>query len=312
MNLYIAGIKMNEELRKLPPKAACFELVKIFPKIIADAQWAFDKNVIIIITLQEYALTLRAINDSTKKTLLNCLQNAISQYPNVILIPGSLATYQPFVNAPHKIDKLKQNYKIATEQGLLEGDTHFNNEYNQYTNKITQPIYDISYFENCTYILTHNNKIKHKKGYPWKERDQLFGIMKNQSIFYIGADQSIKTVALQNETVDINLLVCREHHYEDDAFKKRARQPLIEVIISDWTNINTNNLHGALNISMDSKFGLTVYQNKSHDRAKLIDNIKAMEYTKKMTGEPSDEKRIYPLQLKNNKQNNIKTKHKHA
>ena len=297
---------MNEELRKLPTKTACFELVKIFPTIIEEAQLTFGKNVITIIALPEYALTAHAINDSTKQTLLNCLQNAISQFKNVILIPGSLATYQPFVEAPYKIEKLKDNYESVTKQGLLENDTHFNKEYNQYRQKIKKPIFDITYLENCTYVLTYNAKIKHKKRYPWKERDQLIGLLKNESIFYIGADQSLKTITLENETIDLNLLICREHHYEDEVCNKKNRQPLIEVIISDWTDINKKNLHGSLNIHMDSKSGLTVYQNKSHQRASLIDHIKAVEYTKNIMGEPNQEKLIHPIQLQSSNQHDIK------
>lgn len=280
MNVYIAGVAFDRVFRELP-KISCDKLIKIIPEIVNEAKQELGENVITIIVLHEYAFMMKPINYALKQELLKKLYGTVRQFENLILIPGSFSVYRELVNAPYKKKRIENNYYQS--QQFFRTCPEFRHEYTNFLSKENQPLYENMYMENCTYLLTDRNKIKHKKSYLSAERITLSPVNQDRSIFYmgnIGVDKPLKIVDLGNQLIDVAVLICREHFIDAEIREKvEVKLPLIEVIISDWIrpgDVEKEAMRGALNIYMDSKNGLVVYFNTSHEKAHEINEVRAI------------------------------------
>lgn len=279
MKFYIAGITLGDDFKHLfalqSPVELCNELVKTFPAIIENAKIEMGNDVITIITLHEYALTNCAIDKKTKNVFLDILQKAISQFENVILIPGSFAYYGD-LNSPEKVQAIESNYETLNKSAVAS-DMHFKSESHITYSLLAQHNRSKIYLENSAYLLTNNTKEKHKKTFPFQERNKISLDKWQNSIFYLGTNASLKSVSLGNTTIDINILICRDHH--NLALRTtQAASPHITVIVSDTLGSKietTNRAYGALTIHMDSYAQLAVYLNQSHPYACTMTAIKA-------------------------------------
>src|SRR5438445_2719029 len=109
MKFYIAGITINNSTYN-SAKKNCATLKSMLHDIDKDAKKAQGKNVITILVLQEYAFTEKAIDNQEKKECLALLHKAIRSYENVILIPGSFASYEVLSSASDKEKTIGNNY----------------------------------------------------------------------------------------------------------------------------------------------------------------------------------------------------------
>src|SRR5262249_36882826 len=149
--------------------------------------------------LQEYALTKMAISNNKKKKYLFQLHEAIKKYKNVILIPGSLASYERLSecsNIEKKKKKVMDNYMksypsfISDRNGNPEIiiDKHHTKAYkNALRLFLPENIGEGICLQNSAYILasSHEKKLKHRKSSPFNEGDRLAMKERMNHFYYV-------------------------------------------------------------------------------------------------------------------------------
>lgn len=102
----------------------------------------------------------------------------------------------------------------------------------------------------------------------------------------IGKNDFVKQVALQEKKLDVALFICFEH---DQALYSNlqlsAIPPFLHVLVSASIDLVRSHMFGALNIHMDSKFGLKVLVNDNHPSYGDIERVEGRTYdTQHLTG----------------------------
>lgn len=228
-------------------------------------------------------LTENPIHIDLKNQLLQLLQEAVKPYHNLILIPGSFLAYKKiseYKNKSDKIRKLDNNYAaLFNNPKFREYDPFFSKEERQFRQIISSPELDnFLCLQNATYTLTSQMKLKHKKTATWYERLKL-DYISPKSFFDIGVDDPKKDVIFANHKYKIATIICSEHH--DNYYTNPlldADHPIIQIIISNPTDINNNCLYGAINIHMDAISGLNIYINDSDTRMREIEDVVGTQY----------------------------------
>jgi len=299
MRFFVAGIVLDPALSKTKPLNVCANFVTMIPTVMNDAKNALGDDVIVIIALEEYAFTPEAITHFEKDQILEMVKKAIEPYDNLLIIPGSFSEHQLLSEAPHKFEKIKNNYEIITQQDFMYRessdsednleylDGQIDDEYDNFLEKANDPIYEIRYLQHKAYSLTNQTINSHSKLYPCNERDYLSGYYKNQCVFFPGKDNPIRTVTINGKKITYNTIICRDHHHYLRMIPNQYS--LLEITISAFLNrkedntedfFNVKQLKGAVSINMDSKHGLNVYVNRYHPLASQIKKVYAREYTK--------------------------------
>ena len=111
MKIFVAGISVNRNLRCMGAKYIRKNLAGFIPTIINESNDSVGEDAITIIVLPEYALTKKPIQNSVKKECIEILREAIKPYNNVILVPGSFASYQIIGENKSNFFKVKANYE---------------------------------------------------------------------------------------------------------------------------------------------------------------------------------------------------------
>lgn len=305
MKYFIAGISLDEEFKQLLTQNftefLSRDIANFIPQIVAQATQEMGDDVIVIINLYEYeltncmvdknnqlslqgsSLTGQSINKETKDKALKILQSAIAGFENVILVPGSFAYYAP-INAQEKDSTIEENYKIMKQtNSMLAADTHFIFEDENRKAMNERDLTVKYYLQNSSYILAKDKKYKRKKTFPYMERNKLSDTIFNNSIFYIGAATPIQPISVSNQSINMNLLICRDIY--NSFFSHTLAQTLdVCVVVSNTLNtLNTTQFmhYGALTIHMDYKSNLTVYKDEAHPKAQNIQEVTARLYVRK-------------------------------
>src|SRR6185312_8567169 len=111
MKLFIAGIRITNAPHN--PLLKAQYIIDSLPQIIRDAKNTVGIDVVTMIVLSEYELTTNSITKQLKNDCLSLLHEAVKKYKNVILIPGSLSSYQQlsdYSNMEAKKKKILDNY----------------------------------------------------------------------------------------------------------------------------------------------------------------------------------------------------------
>lgn len=109
MKLYVAGIQFEQ-----PDDSDHFQKVQIIidnlQQINQDAETSLGEEVKVLVILEEYAITPKAISNADKKICLNLLNIALQKYENIVLIPGSLLAFQALSKSNQKENRILENY----------------------------------------------------------------------------------------------------------------------------------------------------------------------------------------------------------
>lgn len=294
MQLFIVGIQINF-LEYQTTEKQVDVLIDSLKDIYSLGMNAFSKNVVenkdtvILVALREGALSCTAIKNSLKKSALHRLQQAVNDYPNMILIPGSFSTYEEISsyekhsNWHIKSDKIISNYILNLLQFKKGcGDKHLKGAYEDSIESMENRINknkDAIILKNSCYLLTANQKnMKRKKSYPFKEnrlfQDEDCNFV--DYVFDVGCDDVIKNIKVGKNEISIAPIICYESiHITKETIKKN---PLIYLLISDSIKMNKEKAFGAINILLDSRSGLSVYIDENHTQRHKIKEVKALYY----------------------------------
>lgn len=280
MNIFVAGIKLSDSNKEKSVAYNTRKLVKLLVEIMQDAHEACGDDCLVVVALPEYAFTKAAVTIEEKNASLYVLQNAVRQYPKLVLIPGSYAATQRLVDnqkGQAKKNKITRNYATLFVKSEYAKDKHFQDEEAAFKNYLDSGMIGSKLLlQNAAYVLTAEDKIKHHKSFPFYERDKLLG--KHKGVLAIGDIEPVHLVRAAGMEFQLGLVVCREHTSFCNIESLSKNPPFIQAIISDSVDLDENNLFGALNIHMDSFLGLGLFLNTAHSAARCIDDLKAKEY----------------------------------
>tara|TARA_R110000868_G_scaffold350501_2_gene611717 strand:+ start:2440 stop:3462 length:1023 start_codon:yes stop_codon:yes gene_type:complete len=282
MRLYVAGVRYNLWRESNTVQNKTERLCGQIPGILSDAVQLHGKGVIVVIVMQEYGMAGTAVSMAEKNASIAMLASVMKRYPNVILIPGSIAVSEEFLEdtarRKSKVLKIHRNYLTLRHSLCMFGDSQFIKEHNQYSKAAKKGNLAGSIFlQNCAHVITATHKIKHRKSMPFCERERMQ--QKHRGVFYIGADSPIKSVSVLSHQFDLALLICREHaDRTSKVFNLHQAEPLMQVVISDAIGTSIANLFGALNIHMDSVNDLSIFYNMKHSKASLIEEVSGVLY----------------------------------
>lgn len=305
MKLFIFGIDMM-----LDDECPIQECRNIFTHHVPHALEKAPPGSIVLLVWYEYAFTETTITHDTKKKCMRILQEGLAAYDNVILIPGSFSVKQSWQSKPEKLQKIKQVYESKSENLVNLSDPLFMEEFSNFRSqekKIAQGDTNGDYLSNKAYVLSKYSKFSQPKVNPcaeysllidFDERYQFHLKAKDHSrdssdseeiesisinkpaqnwIFHGGMEKKTQKLAMGNhvsESIDIRMLICRDHNF-DNVVQPTEVLPLLEVIVSNQTELDCHNLWGAVNIHMDSR-GLSVHVNELHPRRACIEEISAV------------------------------------
>src|SRR3989338_6126354 len=284
MKLYIAGVAFYKPSGKCNSIELTSCLIKQLAQINQDGIYAFGEDVVVFVVLHEYALTPQAIPNALKKKCLGNLQEAIKQYKNMILVPGSFSAYDAIQETGTSIEnkkktKLLKCYTDALSKKSRRFDLEFLHEYHrarELPEKMRQ-----HYLQNSAYLLSGNSKLKHKKAFPYQERGKLPYDLIDKTIYHIGDDDPVKKILINNQSVNICLTICYEHTFIDNEHEQIVKNPpFIQIISSASIHVIESNLVGIINIHIDKAQDLSVYINDSLINTNRLsyNNIKAVMY----------------------------------
>lgn len=280
MKIYVAGIRFAGKYASKSTAFKTRKLIAMLKDVMIDANQVYGENCLVVVALHEYALVEAAIAVEEKDASLATLQACMRNYPNLILIPGSYAVTQRLVDnerGRRKQYKITQTYSGLFAHSEYSTDKQFLEEKAAYqlyldTGRIDKKII----LQNSAYVLTANEKVKHKKSFPYDERDKLLG--KHKGVLAIGDVCPVKKISAGGYELLLGIVVCREHLSQVNIGELKKNPPFIEVVISDSVNIETENLYGALNIHMDSFSGLEIYLNSGHKCVGFIEAVTGKDY----------------------------------
>jgi len=288
MKLFIAGIRITNAPHN--PLLKAQYIIDSLPQIIRDAKNTVGIDVVTMIVLSEYELTTNSITKKLKNDCLRLLHEAVKKYKNVILIPGSLSSYQQlsdYSNMEAKKKKILDNYMNNYPRFTINGRGNQFFIDRKYTKSYQDALHQLSAvnigekfcLQNSAYILSSdsNDILKHKKSSPFKEKTKVQTLQPSRYLYEIDKDNSIKFLTINSQQLGIHLIICREHCMPMDN-EIKSNPPAIEVVVSNTISTYKEFLYGAVNVHMDASAGLKVYINNKHPKLTLFNAIKAGTY----------------------------------
>lgn len=276
---YVAGIDLSGDDYYKSVREKTSLLTDMIPHVMEDAKHACGNKVIVIIALCEYALTYRAISAKEKNDSVAALQSVVNNNDNLILIPGSYAVVEQSNDKTRhagKIKKMKDNYALMTVNRDVAADWGF------VADKEVMESAELDtciLLQNCTYLISAAEKIKHKKTFPYYEEERVRDRKKEDNrVFYIGADTPLKKVHAAGKVIDAGISICRDITNPLQKQELRKDPPLLHVIVSSPLAHRVGYCYGALNVHIDSQLQLAVAINNGHARRKEIKAVKAALY----------------------------------
>ena len=288
MKVYIAGIKVNNNYPDESTIDKTTHVINLLNLIYKDAKISLGEDAVVIVILQEYALTPKAIPVDDKKLSIKAFREALAAYKNMILIPGSYSAYEKYAmdeRGVRKLEKLDDNFKNIVKRGIVS-DTLFTRIFSKHERaKQAEQVLNYTYIKNTAYIMTALQKYHHIKAAPIVEEYMYPGKVKGNVRYYIGKDDFIKHVSINDLSLDAGIFICYEHAKMNyDALLKHENPPLLHVIVSASIQMNDNKLIGALTVQMDKTNGLVVVKSNKHHRASEIETVVANIYEVGMSG----------------------------
>lgn len=280
MKIYVAGIKIDRSHANQSTLEKTRHVTNLLQTIQNDATTILGDDVVIVVILEEYALTPMAVPAEDKRASLALLQQAIGNFDQMMLIPGSYASYEKYKDnrQQHKSEKLTLNYRDIAASKLVP-QTAYDDEIIE-MNRMTRnnELANCAFLQNTAYILTAMEKHRHKKAAPFHESNK-FPFAFSDHVYYIGNDDFIKHLTVHGNRIDTGLFICFEHsQIDNNALLLREPAPLLHTLVSASISMQTEKLIGALNIQMDKCSDLTVIKNQAHFRADEIEDVVANIY----------------------------------
>lgn len=281
MKIYVAGIKIDHSHAGESTLDKTRHVCELLPAIQEDAHTLMGDDAVIIVILEEYALTPEAIPAKDKRSSLELMQQAMCNFDQMVLIPGSYSSFEKFETdaaQQHKLEKIKNNYRDISLRQIVPADAYDDEimalEKLSHNNKLS----GCNYLKNTAYILTAMEKHRHVKSAPFYESSK-FPYAFTDHVYYIGHDDFIKHLNVNGKMIDAGLFICFEHKKIDhQALLLREQAPLLHTLVSATIDMKTEKLIGALNIQMDKCDGLVVVKNQAHVRADEIEEVAAYTY----------------------------------
>lgn len=322
MKIYVAGVAFVDDI--IPAVDKTKALISQLKIIHENGTKKLGKDVTVFIVLPEYEITCVPIKENRYRTIVKNLQIAMSQYPNMILVPGSLSTVQTFSDyeknkvktITSKLDKIANNYSgtFSFLQKQNINDTQFDKHKLQLENACTtnikeEPYDKADYFllRNVSFFLTSESSIKFKKSFPFNEEMKLVSGNRDRVVYNAGDRQSITEVTVNDTKFNMGLYICRDIvHVNKEVVSER---PLVQIVISASITIEDLNKIGAAVIHInrnDTKATLNVYLNDSHPERNKIETIVAdlyeikknnMSEIQSITTEEIDDKKIDQIRM---------------
>lgn len=281
---FIASIDLTRpQVRELAIDSKIQILEQLIEKAMYEAE-KIGKNTSTIVVLPEYALVHKeGLSREDKGFYLKKLQEIVNKHENLVLIPGTVVSHGKLDEEEKikKIAKISANYEKILGQVDFESARdrqHFIEEYENFK-KVIASEEDLPILHNRAYILTKDNKIKHDKTRPIRERT----IVKDSG-FFMGSDKYVHDISLENGRFDLGLLICFEH--ADSYINRRLMEekPLVEVVVAEGKSPSKELFGGALNIHVNGigYYGYNrtdVFLNDKNELFHDIERVVAEEYS---------------------------------
>ncbi|KTD48190.1 hypothetical protein Lqui_2001 [Legionella quinlivanii] len=276
MKFYICAIRPYKN--SLNPSDFVSSLINLIPSITTQAKEELGEDVITVIATYEYAIGgKKGITKQEKTNYLAKLQEAVKTVPNLLVIPGTIATLTDISsNDIERITKKEQKlaikydetrrkyeaFEFPTEEGC------FYKERYKFLKNQNQPG-DKKYLGNIAHAFVGNKEIKHKKNRPIFETR-----LHPERIYNLGREEYFYDVNLAGNNMEMGILICAEQNDNDLRKLMEERAPFLEVVLSNGTGFIPDNMFGALNLHVDvdtSCSGCCI--GKAHRLARNIETV---------------------------------------
>lgn len=306
MRVFVAGIRIAKEHENSSLADKVAYVTALLATINADAKRksADDEDVLVFVVMCEYALTsLRAESHAELSIAMQVLADAVKSYGNMILIPGTCASYEDLLEDESVAGQerrrsesqiLLRNYESITSDPDLSRRYMVDKAIKDLGKKLEHES-DISkylFLRNAAYIMTPMSQVIRHTSVPYFEYKKMPN-QEPESIFYIGNSNPLVTITTNKGEMNLGVLICVEQlmlKLPHGATQKDV--PVFQVVVSDTVDMDHNNLFAALTIQMDSKAGLNglkVVMNYNHCYADQIDHVDCFHYDSTNLHEYSDQ-----------------------
>jgi hypothetical protein len=235
----------------------------------------------------EYALTSNgAIPYHELHAGLAAMQEAVRNFPNMILVPGSIASFEE-IECEKRLrqksqtllenhDKLRSDPNIADRWMIVKARTDWQDK-TTHENELKVDIL----LRNCFYVMTLNGMAKRHNSVPFFEYKMLKH-RESESLFYIGHSDPVLKINTSRGEFNLAVLFCVEQKIlKLKGGTRYPDTPIVQVVSSDTVDMDHDNIFSALCIQMDSKHGLNglkVVMNYNHCQAHQIDDVLCFVY----------------------------------
>ncbi len=284
MRVFVAGIRIAPEHQVLSLADKIHYITMLLGTISEDALRLSngDEDTLIFVVMCEFALTPTvpgAIPHDEWETVLDVLSAVVSNYKNMILIPGAASTFSKLKDKKESETLLSNYREITTHPDLSKCDMSMAAGEDLNRKLKSQP--DISKYlilRNCAYVLTSKGISERHKSLPYLEYGQMPHEESN-SIFYVGTSNPMVKVATDCGEFNIGVLICVEHNLlKLPADITQNNVPIFQVIVSASVELNLDLLFAALSVQMDSNDHLKVAMNENHCNADKLGDVQCFVY----------------------------------
>lgn len=253
MKFYICAIRPYKN--SLNPSNFVSALINFIPSITTQAKEELGEDVITVIATYEYAIGGKeGITKQEKTKYLTKLQEAVKSVPNILVIPGTIATLTDISsNDIERITKKEQKLAINYDETRRKyeafefptEDNCFYKERDKFLKKQNQ-LDDKKYLGNIAHAFFGNKEVKHKKNRPILETR-----LHPERIYNLGREEYFYDVNLAGNNVEMGMLICAEQN--DNGLRKlmKERAPFLQIVLSNGTGFIPANMFGALNLHVD-------------------------------------------------------------
>ena len=304
MRIYVAGIHFAPEHQKLSTAEKTRMTVEMLKTIHRDAHKRHGE-VTVVVLMQEYALNpflMDGLDDqpcgvsvplAEVKESVAILREALKSYKDMILVPGSYSSLEEFNDEERRLVKtervLSNHTLLQSKPNNLGQRVYIVKERRRVENfQSRKTLSNCDLQRNEAYILTAQSKAKRHNSVPYFEEKKLANKGAN-SFFYIGEANPVRDVKVNGSNVDVGVLMCVEQHIIELHETEHKDGPTFEVVVSDTTTLNRDNLFGAINMQMDSKKGLRVLINFNHCQYKGFSDVSGYLYDTSNLNGPTKE-----------------------
>lgn len=223
-----------------------------------------------IICWREYGMTngpdKRAVSSDIKTIFKKKMLNLTQQYPNVIIVAGTLSTAKHYeAKNEKKLDSIKAYY--AEHGWIKEEELKVNLEKQQQISiqekkitelKTTLPEAGFDVVRNTCYVFSGGFIWRHDKMAPMEETNENCHLQNSifqpaGSIRNLNSLYAMRHPIKWKHSIIFQVEICREHEF--GVLKKTGgSKPLIHFILSDSTDLKLEHIHGEYTVQLDSMY----------------------------------------------------------